>query len=90
MSKQNRSILAKFRCSILQLRIKTGRFNNTKLKDRICQICTDNSIENETHFLCAAYSSERRKLYASVAQHEPQFSQLCVEDKFCLILSNYE
>ena len=51
-NRYERSILAKYRCGILQLHIETGRFNNTKLEDRLCKICNDNNIENEYHFLC--------------------------------------
>jgi len=39
MNRYERSLLAKFRCGILQLKIETGRFNQTKLEDRLCDIC---------------------------------------------------
>ena len=51
-SRADRSILAKFRCGILQLHIETGRFNDTNLEDRVCSMCETNSIEDEFHFLC--------------------------------------
>ena len=64
MSKQQRSLLARFRCGILQLRIETDRFTNIKLENRICQLCEENTVEDELHFLCqcTVYSEERNSL----------------------------
>ena len=68
MSRFDRSLLAKFRCGILQLHIETGRFSNTKLEERLCCICNNNEIEDEIHFLCICsfYSNDRHTLYTPV------------------------
>ena len=67
LNKSDRSIMAKFRCGILQLHIETGRFSQTKLEDRTCIICKDGNIEDEFHFLCICneYSDERKIMYLS-------------------------
>ena len=64
LTRPQRSMLAQLRCGILPIAIETGRFTNTKLEERICTLCTSNSIENETHFTmaCPLYNSEREKL----------------------------
>ncbi len=48
------------RSGILPLHIETGRFSNTKLDDRICNICNSGDIENEYHFVfhCTYYDEE--------------------------------
>ena len=51
LEKRERSFLAQFRCGILPLRIKIGRFVGQKPEDRICLYCSSNSIEDERHFL---------------------------------------
>ena len=38
-------LLATLRCGILELKLVTGRYNETKLEDRLCDICTCNSNE---------------------------------------------
>ena len=89
LSKYDRSLLAKFRCGILQLHIESGRFNQTKLEDRICKICDHNFIEDEFHFLCIcpAYDQERQNLFTFIKIKYPEFENLNVEDKFIFLLS---
>ena len=57
LSSSVRSVLARIRLGILPLHIETGRFNNTKFKDRHCNICNQGKIEHECHFLfeCVMY-----------------------------------
>ena len=66
--KYYRSILAQFRCGVLPIRIETGRFKGEALCDRLCTLCSSNSIEDECHFLlhCTAYSKYREILFTSV------------------------
>ena len=50
-----RSLLARFRCGSHHLANETGRWSRSKLlsqdsPQRLCQICTEHSIEDETHF----------------------------------------
>lgn len=63
--KPHRSILAQFRCSVLPIRIETGRFRGEEVNDRLsqvkykiicsvdglCIICSVEAIEDEFHFL---------------------------------------
>ena len=50
-SSSERSILANIRLGILPFKVETGRFNNTQPENSLCQMCNDNEIEDETHFL---------------------------------------
>jgi len=89
MNRYERSLLAKFRCGILQLKIETGRFNQTKLEDRLCDICNNDEIEDEYHFLCncAKYSSLRASLFRKVSDHHECFVALDMRQKFVFLLS---
>jgi len=51
-NKFERSLIAKLRCGILQLNVELGRFNQTKLEDRLCKICKEGFVEDEIHFVC--------------------------------------
>ena len=90
-SKYDRSIQAKFRCGILQLHVETGRFNQTKLEDRICQLCNLNSIEDECHFLCECplYNELRKTMYDFVIFKDDNFVNMSTEQKFIELMSNY-
>ncbi len=44
--------MAQTRIGILPLYIETGRFRNVNLENRTCQVCKNNDIENEFHFIC--------------------------------------
>ena len=52
MSRSERSLLAQLRIGVLPLKIETGRYNNVKVEDRICELC-DLDIEDEKHFVCS-------------------------------------
>ena len=59
-----RVALTKFRVSSHDLAIETGRYTNTELKDRICQNCQMNTIEDEYHFILVCQKfRELRKIY---------------------------
>ena len=90
MSKYDRSLLAKFRCGILQLKVETGRFNNTKLEERLCDVCDLREIEDEYHFLCICtlYSQERQTLFNKVNNKYNDFTNLDMRQKFTFLLSN--
>jgi hypothetical protein len=49
-TKQQRTLLTKFRISAHNLNIEKGRYIGTKDEDRICNLCKNN-IEDEVHFL---------------------------------------
>ena len=56
-----RSALSRFRCSLHQLQIETGRYINKPRSERLCKVCNDNYFENEFHFLliCKEYQNVR-------------------------------
>ena len=87
-NRYDRSMIAKFRCGILQLHIETGRFNQVKVEDRICSMCDDNMVEDEFHFLCQCdyYSSERKALYEFAISKNASFANLTEEEKFCYLM----
>ncbi len=54
----HRAILAKFRAGILPFSIETGHFQNIPREFRLCTMCNNNVIEDETHFIfyCNQYN----------------------------------
>ena len=49
---------------MLPLKIETGRFLGLNVEDRLCQVCDQNAVENEIHFLlhCTLYDDLRRAM----------------------------
>ena len=90
LSKYDRSILAKFRSGILQLRVETGRYTQTKLEERICQLCDENTIEDEFHFLCICqkYDSPRTSMYQTIVRKHNHFTDLAPKEQFRFLMSN--
>ena len=43
--------MAQIRCGIPPIRIETGRFCNLPVENRPCEICNQNKVEDEFHFL---------------------------------------
>ena len=72
LKRNERSMLAQFRCGILPLRIETGRYVGEKPEDRLCKMCERQLIEDEMHFLlhvhCPFYDIHRQKLIAGTKQ----------------------
>ena len=56
-----RRTLVKLRIGCHNLRVETGRYDKIPLDERICPLCSDEKIEDETHLLldCQRYSSMR-------------------------------
>ena len=83
LSSFERSVLAQIRYGILKLHVETGRFNNTKLEDRLCQICQQNEIEDEIHFLfdCTAYDAPRNSWIENIYKDCPHFHYFELEDQ---------
>ena len=50
------------------LRIETGRWRKEKRKDRICQVCIGEIVEDEKHYLleCPMYVRERAKMFEMI------------------------
>ncbi len=57
--------VSKFRSGILPLSIETERFQNIPREFRLCTMCNDNVIEDETHFIfyCNQYNDLQEYLY---------------------------
>ena len=55
------NIIAKIRLSSHDLKIETGRHNKIERKNRICDLCSLNDIEDEFHFtlICPIYKDLR-------------------------------
>lgn len=51
-----RNILVKFRTSNHRLPIEVGRWNNLKRHERICNLCNNNQIGDEFHYLLECYA----------------------------------
>ena len=89
LSSYERSVLAQIRFGILKLHIETGRFNNTKLEDRLCQICEKNEVEDEIHFLfhCKVYAVERMSWFENIRKDCPHFYYFEPEDQLKYIFN---
>lgn len=90
-----RSLLAQFRTGILPLRIETGRFRNVKdtvtgrlrrldINERKCELCKEDQIEDEIHFVCKCkiYNDLRNELYNKAELQLNSFSDLDNVEKF--------
>ena len=83
MTANERSMLAQLRMGILPIKVETGRFVNLKINERICDVCPENKIEDELHFLfnCEAYSDARREFIKEVSLNKVNFETLCDLEK---------
>jgi len=90
LAKNERSIMAQYRCGILPIRIETGRYVNEQLDDRICTICHSGQIESEKHFLleCCAYDELRTDTYGQLFENI-EFMNKQDDDKVVLLLKTY-
>ena len=90
LSSSQRSFVAQLRFGILPIRVETGRFINLPLKDRICQQCTHNDIEDEIHFLfyCPLYRVERNKFFTDMLVNCPHFLGMSDVDKLIYCNNN--
>ena len=90
LSGYERSVLAQIRFGILKLHVETGRFNNIKLEDRLCQICNQNVVEDESHFLfeCNAYDDLRNNYIEAIYKDCPDFHYLEFEDQLKYIFED--
>ncbi|KAK6171961.1 hypothetical protein SNE40_018378 [Patella caerulea] len=89
LPRNERSILAQFRCGVLPLRVETGRFIGEKLEDRTCQMCAHNCIEDEKHFIlsCSLYS-DLRQYWFNEATSDLQSSQMQDNDRLIYLMNN--
>ena len=83
LSVHERSQLAQLRFGILPLKVETGRFSNTPLEDRKCEMCNADEIEDECHFLfeCERYSDIRNEWEINVRNNLQNFIYMEVNDQ---------
>ena len=86
--KTERSHLAQFRCAVLPLKIETGRFSGLSVEDRICQVCNENAMEDELHFLfhCQIYNDIRIPFINKIENRESGFNAMPDLEKLKLVL----
>jgi hypothetical protein len=90
LKKNERSVLAQYRCGILPLKIETGRYTGMPVEQRLCQLCDLGEIENERHFLfhCPLYSDLRNTVFGTKLT-ENHFISLSSGEQLKLIISDY-
>ena len=90
---QHRQLVAKLRSGNHDLRIETGRHCIPKVPEhlRICKFCSDNEVENESHFLfsCNLYQDIRKKFF-DVSLKYPNFNTLNNSDKVLFLFNNID
>ena len=93
LQRNERSVLAQFRCGVLPLRIETGRFVGEKPDERLCRLCNDNTPEDETHFLldCTLYTLIREQWFKDIIQiiSVNSWIQMNNSDKMKLLICGY-
>ena len=86
-----RNKFCKLRISAHTLQIEAGRYTRPKtpVELRKCQLCHDNVIEDETHFVldCNCYNDLRESLYNSLSTADCQFDSLTNSEKFKYIMN---
>ena len=69
MSRSERSLLAQLRIAVLPLKIETGRYNNIKVEDSICNLCDLDIVKTKiTLFVLAQYMLIFEKEYSQSIQ----------------------
>ena len=88
LTKHERSLLCQFRTGILPLRIETGRYVGEAPEDRLCKLCTSQSVESEMHFLlqCERYDDLRRNEFKDMFNITQGMTP---ETRLCEIVSKY-
>ena len=83
LPRQQRSLLAQIRLGILPLSIETGRFQNKKVEQRICPLCSK-CIETELYFICICekFKKQRDVLYDGITLCSFEFRCFSDEQKF--------
>jgi hypothetical protein len=84
-----RKSICKLRTSAHRLLIETGRNTNILRNKRICKNCTNQEIEDETHFLtrCQKFSGERDELFKSISAKVENFTNLSDKNKLFWLLN---
>jgi hypothetical protein len=94
--KHIRSEYCKFRLSAHKLNIEMGRYvmhpRRLLPEERICNLCNNNQMEDEIHFLllCPSYEEKRKDLIAKIILTFPCFASLNTHDQFVCLLSTLD
>ena len=86
---KHRSVFAKFRCGVAPLRIKTGRYEQLVINDRICPFCKDDA-ETELHALleCKEYVDIRNNLFEKASLIANSFIAMTDIDQMKFLFSS--
>ena len=81
--RSHQQALTKLRISAHKLELENGRCSKKSITDRLCKTCSQNKVEDETHFICdcSCYQSERYKLFDCIKQKTPNFASLSSSGK---------
>ena len=60
------------------------------VEERVCELCGDNKVEDEIHFLCTCtvYANMRVKLYRRPLSTHGDFLLWTDQQKFCYLMEN--
>ena len=85
-----RSLVAQFRAGILPLEIELGRFRGKLIHERICVVCDNGAVEDETHLLfdCPFYTTLRIIFLNDVYQDNKDFFQLTIGAKMNYLMTH--
>ena len=88
MQKRQRSLLAQYRLGILPLRIETGRYDNTPVENRTCQLCDLGATEDEYHFVmtCPLFAEYRNILFENAGRLIVNFNNVGLDEQFTNIM----
>jgi hypothetical protein len=92
LSRGTVSIFAQLRSGVLPLKVEVGRYNATPLTNRTCELCKDESVEDEYHFLlkCKSYEVERENLFKIINDRDNQFMAMTDREKFAACQNIYQ
>ena len=85
--------IARLRCSSHGLAIELRSYERPKppVEQRVCIACSDNSIEDEIHFVtrCVINQAERSILELKISNIFPEYQHLEHHDKFLYIIKKH-
>ena len=89
LQRNERSILAQFRCGILPIRIETGRFVGEIPEERLCKLCDINVPEDGKHFLleCTTYNNLRQYWFPHINNNK--FLKLDASQRLTFLVRNF-
>ena len=91
LSFKQRKMMSKLRLGLLPLRLETARYIRPRIppENRLCLLCNNGEIEDETHFLlfCSVYDQARQLLFDHIPNID-DFNTLNTDDKIKLLLND--